>query len=127
MDKREPIACLWVDNPPMPDAVRNILVEKLCELKPGQRNMEFVYFKNMPGRLVWKYLPAHLLNEILAFLYFTGRGHLFSFLKSKIDFLLKAGRVLEKRREIQARRTVSWQDIDRMLERRWIKARLPGK
>jgi len=93
----------------------------------GQRNMEFVYFKNMPGRLVWKYLPAHLLNEILAFLYFTGRGHLFSFLKSKIDFLLKAGRVLEKRWEIQARRTVSWQDIDRMLERRWIKARLPGK
>lgn len=41
MDKRESIACLWVDNPPLPDAVRNILVEKLCELKPGQRNMEF--------------------------------------------------------------------------------------
>ncbi|NTW27595.1 MAG: hypothetical protein HGA36_04680 [Candidatus Moranbacteria bacterium] len=41
MNKREPIACLWVDNPPLPDAVRNILIEKLCELKPGQKNMEF--------------------------------------------------------------------------------------
>lgn len=41
MNKREPIACLWVDNPPLPDAVRNILVEKLCELKLGQKNIEF--------------------------------------------------------------------------------------
>lgn len=41
MREREPIACLWTKNPPLPDAVRNVLIEKLCEMKPGQRNMEF--------------------------------------------------------------------------------------
>src|ERR1051326_4547907 len=33
----------------------------------GQRNMEYLYFKNMPGRLFWRYLPVHLLSNILGF------------------------------------------------------------
>ena len=93
----------------------------------GQRNAEYLYFKNMPGRLVWKYLPAHLLNGVLAFFYFTGKGHLPGYLRSKYDFMANLPAALKKRREIQASRTVSCRDIDGLLERRWLRARSAGK
>ncbi len=93
----------------------------------GQRNVEYVYFKNMPGRLVWKYLPAHLLNAILASLYFGAKGRLASYMAGKFDFLRNMRRVLRKRREIQTRRKVSCADMDRILDRRWLKTRLAGK
>lgn|SRR5262245_7650486 len=93
----------------------------------GQRNAEFLYFKNMPGWLMWKYFPAHCLNTFLALGYFTGRGHCRTFLRSKIDFLKALPAVLSKRRQIQSRRTVSCRDLDTLLERRWLRTRLAGK
>jgi GT2 family glycosyltransferase len=93
----------------------------------GQRNAEFLYFKNMPGWLMWKYFPAHCLNTVLALAYFTGRGHCWTFLKSKIAFLKALPSVLSKRRQIQSRRTVSCRDLDTLLERRWLRTRLAGK
>jgi hypothetical protein len=93
----------------------------------GQRNVEYLYFKDMPGWLVWKYLPIHLLNALLAFLYFGGKGHFSSYMKSKMDFLRNMRRVLRKRQEIQAGRTISCRDMNRILDRRWLRVRLPGK
>jgi GT2 family glycosyltransferase len=92
----------------------------------GQRNAEFLYFKNMPGWLMWKYLPAHLLNIILALAYFTGRGHCWTFIRSKIGFLKALPAVLAKRRQIQSRRTISCRDLDPLLEKRWLRTRLAG-
>jgi GT2 family glycosyltransferase len=93
----------------------------------GQRNVEYLYFKNMPGWLVWKYLPVHLLNALLASVYFGRKGHFSSYMESKLDFLRNMRRVLQKRQEIQAQRTVSCRNINRMLDRRWLRTRLPGK
>ncbi len=93
----------------------------------GQRNVEYVYFKNMPGRLVWKYLPSHLLNAILALLYFGAKGRLAGYLAGKFDFLKNIRRVLRKRRKIQTQRTVSCAEIDRILDRKWLRTRLAGK
>ena len=93
----------------------------------GQRNAEFLYFKNMPGWLMWKYFPAHLLNIILALAYFTGRGHCWTFIRSKIGFLKALPAVLSKRRQIQSRRTISCRDLDTLLEKRWLRTRLAGK
>ncbi len=93
----------------------------------GQRNMEHVFFKNMPAWLMWQYLPVHLLNAIGAFLYFSWKGHFSSYAESKIDFIRNLRGVLQKRHEIQARRTRSCRDINRMLDRKWLRARLPGK
>lgn len=93
----------------------------------GQRNVEYVYFKDMPGRLFWRYLPAHLLNAMLAFLYFSSKGQFRSYFRSKVDFLRNIRPVLQKRKEVQARRTIPCQDISRLLDRRWLRSRLPGK
>jgi len=93
----------------------------------GQRNIEYLYFKNMPGMLLWKYLPAHLLNDLLACLYFSWKGRLLSFLRSKISFLATLPAVLRKRKAIQSKRKITVRDLDRLLERKWLRSRLAGK
>lgn len=93
----------------------------------GQRNVEYVFFKNMPSRLLWRYLPVHFLNGILAFGYFAARGKTVPFLRSKWAFLRDLAKVRKKRREIQRRRTASDREVDSLLEMRWLRRRLAGK
>jgi hypothetical protein len=120
--------CLYV-----PDAVAyhrlNASIGRLTRDRVyyGQRNVEYLYFKNMPGWLLWKYLPAHLLNAGLALIYFFRQGQPAAFLRSKLDFLLDFSRVVRKRRQIQGRRTVSCRRIDALLDRKWLFSRMAGK
>ncbi len=93
----------------------------------GQRNMEYLFFKNMPGGLLWKYLPAHLLNDFLACLYFTWRGQAAGYFRSKADFLRGLRSVLNKRRAIQSQRTLSAAEFDHLLDKKWLRSRLAGK
>ena len=93
----------------------------------GQRNMEYLYFKNMPGRLFWKYLPIHLLSNVLGLGYFILRGLPFQFLRAKLAFLLDLPQVMRKRRDIQKLRKVDDQTIESSLDRRWLQPRLAGK
>lgn len=93
----------------------------------GQRNVEYVYFKDMPSRLLWTSLPAHLLNDALAAAYFACRGRFGSFVRAKLDVLRALRPLRAKRRAIQARARVGWSDIERQLERRWLRTRLTGK
>ena len=85
----------------------------------GQRNVSYVFVKNMPGRLFWEYLPLHLMYIAGAFVYFARAGRTKAFVRAKIDALGNLGSVLQKRRAIQQRRTVTVDEIDRLLERKW--------
>jgi hypothetical protein len=73
----------------------------------GQRNLESVFFKNMPLELLIQYLPLHLGYNFLAFIhhFFKKNGKIF--LRSKIDALKHIGSTLEKRRTIQGKKRVS--------------------
>jgi len=93
----------------------------------GQRNAELVYFKNMPGSLLWKHLPAHLANAAAGAVYFATKGKLLSFLRAKLAAARALPEVARKRRAIQARRRVAPSEIEAMLERRWLRARRAGK
>jgi GT2 family glycosyltransferase len=93
----------------------------------GQRNAEAVYFKNMPAPLLWKYLPAHLLNAALAAAYFLLRGRFLSFARGKLAFAASLSTVLAKRRDVQARARVPARELDKLLERRWLRVRRAGK
>ena len=48
----------------------------------GQRNMVWAYVKNMPGILFWKYLPQHLLLNLIAVAWFMIRGRGLSVLRA---------------------------------------------
>jgi GT2 family glycosyltransferase len=84
----------------------------------AQRNLEYVFFQNMPTRLLVKYLPVHVLTNGFRFLAHMARRQTRIFLKAKIDALRNLPRVLEKRRTIQRGRRVSSLEIDALLTRR---------
>ena len=97
----------------------------------SQRNSEFVYLKNMPGPLVLRYWPLHLLAVLASFLSHTRRGKLRPYLRGKLDAVRMIPIMLAKRRQIQRGRRVTVPEIDGMLSRGWfwsrLRGRLPGK
>jgi GT2 family glycosyltransferase len=75
----------------------------------GERNAVWTFFKDMPGPLLWLYLPQHLALNILALLYYPWRGQGGVVLKAKLDALRGLPSALRRRKTVQAlRRTDAW-------------------
>jgi GT2 family glycosyltransferase len=81
----------------------------------SQRNIEFAYLKNMPLALIVRYLPQRILYELGAAIYFTRLGVGRAFFKAKLDAIRALPKLLEKRRAIQKRRTLSSAQLHLML------------
>jgi GT2 family glycosyltransferase len=92
----------------------------------GQRNLEFVFIKNMPFSLMVKYLPLHMEYVMLAFIYNLLRNKGGIFLHSKIDVLKQIGRTLKKRKHIQRRRKVSSSYLETILYKRSLLKHISG-
>ncbi len=90
----------------------------------SQRNIEYVFYKNMPTRLLLKYLPLHIIFNFGALVYSIRKWRLFSFLRAKAAFLCRFDKVLSKRREVQSRRIVKDSYIDQILEKSWFRVKL---
>ncbi len=90
----------------------------------GHRNAEYVYIKNMPGPLLWRSLPSHLLLNVALFLFYMRRGQAGPFLRAKWDALKALPSLLRKRWEIQRRRSVSVKYIAGLLQESWLRQAL---
>ncbi len=90
----------------------------------GHRNSEFVFWKNMPGRLFWLYLPERLLFNLFSLLFFTLKGRGLSFLRGKWDFARQLSLLLAKRRLVQRGRRLTTAQFRRQLDRNWLRYRL---
>jgi GT2 family glycosyltransferase len=77
----------------------------------GHRNLEWVYVKNMPVRLIIRTFFSHLIYDLSAMLFFTLTGKATLFLKAKRDALTGIGKMLKKRKQIQTVRQVSDQYV----------------
>lgn len=93
----------------------------------GQRNLEYVFFKNMPAALMGKYFLSHLVYNFAAFVYFAIKGRGWDFLKAKSAFLLNVGKVMEKRKIIQKKRRVKNEYINKIMESDCFKSRIKAK
>jgi GT2 family glycosyltransferase len=93
----------------------------------GQRNLEWMYFKNTPALLLARTLPGHLLYNLAAAVHFARLGMLGTFLRAKLDALAGAGRLLGKRRAVQRGRRVRARAIWTRLEPRWLSTKLREK
>jgi hypothetical protein len=93
----------------------------------GHRNVEFAYFKNMPGRLIRKTLLRHIAYDFLGLIYFTIKGKARPFIRAKIDFFRNRNCVKEKRSKIQSEKCVDDQYLWSILEKKWLSTRLRGK
>ena len=85
----------------------------------SNRNLEYVYLKNMPTPLLWKYGLLHLAYELAGLAYDSYRGYGGAVLRAKRDALRNAPRMLRKRRQLQRARRVPASYIEALLDRSW--------
>ena len=85
----------------------------------GQRNLVWVFVKNMPGWLFWMLLPYHLLLNLGAILGCALRGQISLVLRAKRDAMFGLPAAWRKRRAIQSSRRVGPGAIWRLLQRGW--------
>jgi GT2 family glycosyltransferase len=83
----------------------------------GERNLVWTFFKNMPGPLLWWYLPQHLVMNVAALIHYAGRGQGSVVLKAKLDALRGLPSVLRQRRLIQQSRTIDAWRLRRVFAR----------
>ena len=90
----------------------------------AQRNVEWVWLKNMPGALMLRYAHVRLLYEMAGLVYFTRAGALGPYLRAKRDVLADLGRILRLRKEEQQRSRLSTEELRLLLDRRAVRSRV---
>ncbi|MFQ5740277.1 MAG: glycosyltransferase family 2 protein [Acidobacteriota bacterium] len=89
----------------------------------GQRNSEYVFWKNMPTTLLLLYLPERILFDLISFLFFLAKGRGKAYLRAKQDFIRTLPHLMEKRRQVQQTRQLQSRQLNRLLDRNWVKYR----
>lgn len=93
----------------------------------GQRNVEYVFFKNMPLGLLLSHLPFHVLYNLLVLFYFGFNGQFLSFLKAKLDFLRNFPTVLKKRALVQRNLKITHDNVSALIVEGWFLDKLRKK
>jgi len=81
----------------------------------GHRNLVWTFVKNMPASLLWRYLPGHILFNLLSLMVFTLAGQPRALWRAKWHALKGLPRVLRERRALQACRTAPAADLDKLM------------
>jgi GT2 family glycosyltransferase len=84
------------------------------------RNKEWVFFKNMPSPLLWRYLFQHLIYAVGWTLYWMMHGKARVILKAKFDAFRGTRSIVTKRRLIQRSSKSDWRVIDGLLDKRSV-------
>ncbi len=106
----------------IPDAVvyhqasRTIGYDSPTSVYYGHRNLEWVYFQNMPASLLARTAMRHLIYTVAAFVFFAAKGLSKSFVRAKWDSLKAWRTVCDKRKKNQALRRVKDDYIWSLLE-----------
>ena len=93
----------------------------------GQRNLEWMYFKNTPGALLLRTLPGHILYNAAAAVHFARLGLLPTFLRAKLAAAAALPRVWRARAAVQRSRRVGGQAIWPHLDAKWLATKLSEK
>jgi len=67
----------------------------------GRRNIEFLFIKNMQGRLFCRYFLSHYTYELVLFFFYLSLGRAVPFIKAKIGVLDNLGYLLKERKKIK--------------------------
>jgi len=93
----------------------------------GQRNLEWMYFKDTPGSLLLRTLPGHLVYGLAAGVHFARIGMLRPYLHAKAAAIAGLPRMLRKRAAVQRDRRVAASDIAPLLDTKWLSTKLREK
>lgn len=90
------------------------------------RNMIWTFVKNMPSTLLWRYLPAHLLANLIYVLYYTLRGRGKVLWRAKWHALKGLKEALSKRKVIQAHKRTTAAELTQKMEHSLLQPYLLG-
>lgn len=93
------------------------------QLYHGHRNLVWAFVRDMPGPLLWLYLPQHLLMNLVSLAAFAARGRGGVLWRAKRDALLGLPRAWAKRRATQATRRVPAAALRAAMRRGWPRRR----
>lgn len=93
----------------------------------GHRNLTWTFVKNMPGRLLWRHLPAHVAASLAGVAWFAWRGQLGAYLRAKRDALTGLAPFVRERRAAPALSVDTVAAIDAQLTRGSLLARKRGR
>ena len=105
----------------VPDAVVHHLgsgvvgVHSDFQIYHGHRNLVWVFIKNMPGVLLWLFLPFHILLNIVTLSWYVLRGRSAVIFRAKRDALVRIPEFWKKRKAIQSGRKASIWSILQLL------------
>ena len=117
--------CLYV-----PEAIvyhrasSSIVYDSPISVYYSHRNLEGVYLKNMPPKLILKTIRLHIIYGIAAFIFFSANGRIKEVVKAKRDALKGLKGILKKRRHIQRNKKVDDNYIWGLLEKELFFPRL---
>lgn len=89
----------------------------------SQRNIEFVWLKNMPAALMLRYFHERVIYWLGSAVHFARQGQLRPFCKAKWSALRMLPTMLRKRRQIQSSRVISNAELSKHLESKWLGAK----
>jgi len=108
----------------LPDAVVHHVGSALTGGQQGDfsiyhahRNMVWTFFKNMPAGYLWRYLPMHILTNLVLIASFARKGRGRLILRAKWHALRALPSVLHERRKIQQRLLAAPHDIIAAMDR----------
>ncbi len=121
--------CLYVPDAVVHHRVRSTIGESSdLAIYYSIRNPDFIWIKNTPVWLMFRYLHHKILFDISSFFYFGIRKRrLHVFLKAKIDALRLFPVMLKKRRVIQKAKRISNKELSKLLTSVWNKDYLTTK
>jgi GT2 family glycosyltransferase len=93
----------------------------------GQRNLEWVYFKDTPASLLWQTLPGHIVYDLAAGVHFARTGMLGPYLRAKTAAVAGLVRMLRKRAHVQRGRSVDAAAIASLLDTQWLSTKIREK
>lgn len=95
---------------------KTIVADSPASIFYSHRNLEWVYLKNMPARLILKSVVLHIAYDVAAFLYFSFSGNMVSIAKAKFSAVRNFSTMLRKRKYIQQRKVVDEQYLWQIME-----------
>lgn len=87
----------------------------------AHRNLIWTFVKDMPKRMFWQYLPAHIIANLIYLVYYSFRGRGTILWRAKLDALRGLPKNVYKRQEIQKLNRVKISELENRMQRGWFK------
>ena len=92
----------------------------------SHRNLIWTFVKNMPTPLIWRFLPAHLVANLIYLIYYSLKGRGPILWQAKLDALKGLSKTMSKRREIQKCVRVKVSELEKRMQHGWLQPYLLG-